>query len=185
MNLMDVYSRYKDRIPSGLWLLILLCGILLIIAIPIAFIYLISHVEGVASIIFLVIGWLTFGRFAMQDKRKPLILAGAVLFYALMGMALDQPGNILYNQPLAFDCPAGTTFNRGILTLNPLPGRTDFVQNYQCMDGAGKPVHTISMGLVIITRFIEYIIIAYLLLGIRLVIKKIKTRFNNKPDTAV
>ena len=102
---MNLYYRYKDRIPSGLWLLIMLLGLVLVIAIPLVFIYVISHFEGISSIIFLVIGWFTFGTFARQDKRNPLIMGGAILFYALMGMAIDQPGNIIYNQPFALVCP--------------------------------------------------------------------------------
>ncbi|HOW82058.1 MAG TPA: hypothetical protein PK573_05815 [Spirochaetota bacterium] len=176
MKITELYSRYKDRMPSWLWLLMMLFGICLVICVPIAFIYIISHFEGVASAIFLVIGWFVFGSFAKQEKRSPLVLGGAVLFFALMGMAIDQTGNIVYNQPLALLCPEGTTYARSVATYNPLPGRTDFVQNFQCIDTGGKPPFAIPMGLVILTRFAEYIFIAYLLLGIRLLLKKIRGR---------
>ncbi len=91
-----------------------------------------------------------------------------------MGMAIDQTGNIIYNQPLALFCPDGTTYSRSVATYHPLPGRTDFVQNFQCLAAEGKSPYDIPIGIVIGIRFMEYVFIAYFLLGIRFVIKKIK-----------
>lgn len=160
--------------PSWLWLIFILAGIMLIIAIPIAFIYVLSHFEGIASIIFLVIGWFVFGAFAKSQKKNTLIMGGAVCFFALMGMAIDQTGNIIYNQPMALSCPEGTTYSRSVSTLHPLPGRTDFVQNFQCFDAEGKTAYTIPVGLVLLTRFGEYVLIAYLLYGIRIIIIRLR-----------
>jgi len=173
INIMLLFNKYKDRIPSWLWIPIFLIGIALVIGIPIAFVYVISHFEGIASIIFLVIGWFIFGAFAKSKKRSPLILGGAVCFFALMGMSIDQTGNAIYNYPLALSCPEGTTYNRSIITLHPLPGRTDFFQNFQCFDSQGKAAIQIPIWKVLLTRFCEYILIAYLLLGIRIVIYRI------------
>jgi hypothetical protein len=174
MKITEFYNKYKDRMPSWLWLLMILFGLCLVIAIPIAFIYVISHFEGVASIIFILIGWLVFGEFAKKDKRNQLMLGGVILFFALMGMAIDQTGNIIYNQPLALFCPDGTTYARSVATYHPLPGRTDFVQNFLCQGAEGKSPYVIPIVMVIGIRFVEYIFVAYLLLCIRLVIKKIK-----------
>jgi len=157
---------------------------MLVIAIPIAFIYLISHFEGIASIIFLVIGWYVFGTFAKSEKRNSLVLGGAIGFFALMGMAIDQPGNFIYNQPLALTCPAGTYYNRSVSTLNPLPGRTDFVQKFQCFDKEGKSAYSIPMGIILLTRLGEYILLGYFLLGVRIIIFKLKKKYgkNSGPD---
>lgn len=174
MLILKLFHKYKNSIPSWLWVFILLFGILLVIAIPIVFIYVLSHYEGVASIIFLVIGWFVFGAFAKSEKKNSLILGGAIGFFALMGMAIDQTGNRVYNQPLAFSCPAGTTFGRTVSTLHLLPGQTDFIQNYECFNEKGESVYTISIGMVLLTRLVEYILIGYLLLGLRKLIFKIK-----------
>ncbi len=174
MNIRDFFNRYRDRIPSWLWLIFILLGILLVIALPIAFVYVISHFEGVASALFLIAGWITFGSFAKTKKRNSLVLGGAVLFFALMGMSIDQPGNYIYNRPLALSCPAGTTYGRTVSTRHPLPERTDFVQDFRCYNEKGNPVYTIPMGIVLLVRFGEYILLAYLLLGIRTLILKLR-----------
>jgi hypothetical protein len=173
MKIQQLYFKYRDRLPSWLWMLIMLCGILLVIVVPIGIIYVLSHFEGVASVIFLVLGWFVFGNFAKQEKRNPMVIGGAVLFFALMGMSIDQTGNIIYNQPMALSCPEGTIYNRSVTVLHPLPGRTDFFQNFQCLDEKGKTAYGIPIYMVLLTRFIEYILIAYLLLGIRIFINKI------------
>jgi len=184
MSISGVFNKYKDKIPSWLWLILILLGVLLVIAIPAGFIYLISHFEGIASIIFLMIGWYVFGNFAKSEKRNSFILAGAIGFFALMGMAIDQPGNIIYNQPLALTCPAGTTYSRSVFTRNPLPERTEFVQKFQCFDKNGKSAYTIPVGIVLLTRLGEYILLGYLLLGIRIIIFKLKKKFGKNSDVS-
>ncbi len=169
-----LFTKYRDKIPSWLWLPIILLGIALVICIPIGFIYVISHFEGVASIIFLIAGWFVFGSFAKSAKRSSFVLAGAVCFFALMGMAIDQPGNRLYNYPLNLSCPEGSSYSRSVITRHPLPERTDFVQNFQCYDAKGRAVHTIPIWMLLLTRFCEYIALAYLLLGIRTLIYRIR-----------
>ncbi|HNR87338.1 MAG TPA: hypothetical protein PKM65_03265 [Spirochaetota bacterium] len=161
------FSSIKERLPAWSWAFILLGIMMLVIIIPIALIYVISHFEGVASLIFLVIGWSIFGRIARSVKPSPLIMGGVVAFYALMGMAIDQMGNRIYNIPIGLTCPAGTTFHRNVVTIHPLPGRTDFVQNFECFDAAGKAVHRIAIPVILAVRLGEYVLIAHLLLGIR------------------
>lgn len=88
-------------------------------------------------------------------------------FFALMGATIDQPGNLIYNKPVeTCFCPPGSQLRRSTITSNPLPGRTDMTQDFTCVQN-GKPVESINMLAVMGIRFLEYLVLGYLLLGLR------------------
>jgi hypothetical protein len=135
----------------------------------------IATVEGVASFLLLAT-WIAcvWGASSLAAEIRPgnttssIGTAMAVTFFALMGMAVDQTGNYFYNYPLQWIfCPAGSVLNRGINVLHPLPGRTDIIQDFACMSGS-QTVYQIGMGELIVFRFVEYLVIAYVVMwGVR------------------
>src|SRR6185369_14745067 len=143
---------------------------------------LVATVEGVASIIFLVIGFIyvfasntEIGLSKIKSKTSGLAVAFGIVFFALMGMAIDQTGNVIYNLPLQIiNCPAGTYLTRDAIVTNPLPGRTDINQDFNCVNSSKKIVSTLDIGNIIIVRFIEYVIIGYAFRFLSLIIGFIK-----------
>ncbi len=162
-----MFRNIRDRVSSWLWAIIILAAIVLAVGIPIALVYGLSHIEGLASVIFLVIGWFVFGIFAKGYVKSTLALGSVVGFFALMGMAIDQAGNYLFNLPIGMNCPEGSTFARSVVALHPYPGRTVFEQAFRCYDGAGKAVKTFADPVVFGVRFAEYFALAYMILGMR------------------
>jgi hypothetical protein len=161
--------------PSWVWVFLFPLGIIAFIGSIIGFIYLLANVEGFASIIFILVGWgvgrglAAASRSQSQTKIPGFVTGGAICFYALMGMAIDQPGNYFFNKPIEwFGCPAGTSLNREVDVSHPLPGRTDMVQDFQCFNAQGEQVGRASMDKVIGIRFLEYVLVAYFFMGVHL-----------------
>jgi hypothetical protein len=153
------------------WIAIFIAGIALFIAGVVGLFWGLATVEGFASVVMLVAGWgvlrLTSNP-THQPKRRDasdnIILALGIGFFALMGMAIDQPGNALYNQPLEWlFCPDGTSLTRGEEVRNPRPGTTTITQEFACLNHDGQVVEQISMGYVILVRLGEYVLIGYAL----------------------
>ncbi len=161
------------HLPSLVWIILMALGLIAFIGSIITGFFLIATVEGVASIIFLIIGWFAFIPLA-SEKVPSIFVAGAVGFYALMGMAVDQPGNIIFNYPFKYLCSANSTMNRDTVTLHPLPGRTDIIQDFRCFDAKGNTVKRISPFEMIAVRFVEYLVIAYVFIGIHKILRKKK-----------
>ncbi len=169
-------SSLRDRLPSFVWIILILLAIVGVIAAIFGLFYGISMIEGFASVLLLVIGALVaFG--ASHGKSAPdpndpsaskggggLALALGILFFAAMGLAIDQPGNVFYNMPIQWlFCQPGAVLQRGVDISHTLPGRTDISQNFACVapgGGARQEVDTLGiMGV----RFAEYIVIGYVL----------------------
>ena len=92
------------------------------------------------------------------------MIAIGIVFFALMGMAIDQTGNFIYNKPIEiFYCSQDEYLNRGVDVTNPLPGRTDITQEFVCINKISGQKRYVDMGSVILVRFTEYIIIGYAL----------------------
>jgi hypothetical protein len=166
--MLETFFKITEKLPSWSWVLVGFGGIALVIGGFIGLIWAFSHIEGFASIIFLVIGYFAFGAAARSvGKRKNIILAGAIIFYSLMGAAIDQTGNFVYNMPVNLMCPESTSLERNVQTLHPLPGRTDFIQDFTCYDGNQKPVYRVENYKIALLRLGEYIVLGYILYGFR------------------
>lgn len=179
----NFWSRLS-KLPTIAWVILLPLGLVAFIGGTIFIFWALATVEGVGSIVMVVAGWLGV-MFAVQpsgavkiggqqfnvakdgNSFAGLITAGVIVWYAIMGMAIDQTGNPLFNYPLRWFCPAESTINRGINVLHPLPGRTDIIQNFACVDQQGEVTKELGAGYLIVTRFIEYLLIAYLMIGLR------------------
>jgi hypothetical protein len=158
----DRPSSWRSRVPSFVWLIIFAGGIVLAIGTIVGLFYGLAAIPGFASIIFLLIGF-----FVIRNTGSSMGNAAMIGFFALMGVAVDQPGNPIYNVPVGiWQCPDGTELNRGINVTNPLPERTDITQDFSCVDDSGEVVKRIGMEYVALVRLIEYVLIGYLFMGI-------------------
>lgn len=173
-------SSLFSRLPSIVWIFIFVGGIILFIGGIIGLFYLLTHVEGAASIIMLVVAWgvirlassvtsgTASGAASGASKTSGFVTAIGIGFFALMGMAIDQTGNVVYNQPLKwFYCPSGTQLKRSVDVYSVRPGETNVSQRFSCVTSGENPsVTTISDVKIIPVRFGEYVVIGYILIGL-------------------
>ncbi|MBN2305184.1 MAG: hypothetical protein JXQ72_11935 [Anaerolineae bacterium] len=180
-----------SRLPSIVWIILVVGGIIGVIAGFIGLFYALSHIEGFASILMLLVAWGIIRFFAGNPTASPpvnvppLIKAVAIVFFACMGMAIDQTGNIVYNQPIEWlFCPSETTLERGVSVTHPLPGRTDVTQEFSCVatvNGQPEVVDQPGVLAVIATRFVEYVLIGYALVALNRVYNAIRVRRSAVP----
>ena len=169
-------------LPSFVWLLIIVGGIAAFIGTIVGGIVLVSTVEGVASIGFLLIGFLAARVWSGERPQSPpAVRAIGLIFFALMGMSVDQPGNVLYNLPIGMlSCPAGSSLNRSTNVSHPRAGRTVLRQDFTCVDPTGQQVGRVPVPHIIGVRFLEYIALGYLLIGL----KYLRWRFSRKDESS-
>lgn len=172
-------KSFWKKLPSWAWIIIFIGGIVLIIGIIIGSFVAIATIEGVASLILLTAGMAGFGVIPLRkpEASRAMLRGIGLAFFALMGASVDQTGNYIYNKPveLCF-CEQGTSLIRDENVSNPLPGTTYIQQDYTCYDKAGIPVKKINMFAVIGIRFVEYVLVGYLLLGLRKLIWNYKNK---------
>jgi hypothetical protein len=173
------------RMPSIFWIILIPLGLVVLIGVIIIAFYCLANIEGFASLImigtfFLSIKFIGGNQEVKNYSKKVysgLWTAGLICFFALMGMAIDQPGNLIYNKPIEiFFCPEESHLNRDVFIRHPLPERTDMVQMFDCVNGKGDVVYSVSTFQIIGTRFVEYVLIAYILIGIVRIFSIIKKR---------
>ncbi len=166
INPHDQKPSFLSKIPSIAWIITVLATLAAGIGIIIGTFLGIATIEGFASMILLVAGYFYFRGLSspVGEQTGSFVLAISIIFFALMGMSIDQPGNFLYNKPLEMVfCPPQTVLLRGVDTYHLLPGRTDIVQNFACYDLAGENKKELGIFEIIITRFVEYVVIGYIL----------------------
>lgn len=168
---------FWSKIPSWAWVFIGMGAMALSLGLIIGGFWSLANLEGFASLIFLAAGIICFGVFSgRRPGSVPVLRAILVGFFALMGATVDQTGNLVYNKPVEWcSCPPGSSLERSTTTSHPLPGRTDMTQNFTCFLGE-TAVKQIDMLTVMGIRFLEYMLLAYLLIGIRWMIWKWKVR---------
>jgi hypothetical protein len=173
----DKPKSWRKRIPSWAWILIFVAGIAGIIFAIIGSFIAISTIEGVASLVLLIAGLIGFGIIPLRKPEQTAAIGRAVglSFFALMGATIDQTGNYFYNKPIELCmCANETTLDRDENISNPLPGTTYIEQDFTCYDKMGNPVKQLNIFAILGIRFLEYVILGYLLIGLRNVIWKIK-----------
>ncbi|MEP7103325.1 MAG: hypothetical protein ABI721_01275 [Candidatus Dojkabacteria bacterium] len=179
---MNKLKNIVSNLPSIAWVILLPLGIFALIGGIIFLFFIISSVEGAASVIILIAGIFvirgsdSINVKGVKEKSSGFMVGVGIVFFALMGMAIDQPGNFIYNKPIeVLFCPAGTYLSRDQIVSHPLPERTDITQDFDCVDSTGNAATSIDMWNVILVRFVEYVIIGYILIGLnKLFSKKIK-----------
>jgi hypothetical protein len=165
-------AKQTRSLPSFVWIIIFIVGIVALIGGFIGGFVLLSTVEGVGSVVILVVAWVLMRATSTDKLEQPpaktpidnFMLAFAIFFFAMMGVAIDQTGNYLYNRPLQwFFCPAGTELVRDVDVTNPRAGETRISQDFACRNERGRIVAEIGMFPVIGVRFVEYVLIGYVL----------------------
>ncbi len=173
-----VKRPFWKRLPAWVLVLLIVGGLIGIWFLLVGSFLAISTIEGVASMVLLILGAIGFGVVPLRapDGDNNVFRAIGLAFFALMGASLDQTGNTLYNKPVEyFLCPAGTGLDREEIISNPLPGTTYVTQDFTCWDkSTGKPVMTLNPFKILGIRFVEYFILGYILLGLRFVFWRIK-----------
>ncbi|TGK32379.1 hypothetical protein EHQ12_02635 [Leptospira gomenensis] len=161
-------GKFLKKLKLGTfgWILIVLAGIAALILTPIVLILAISHWEGFASVLLLLGGFIA-AKSAVNSGFGPPAKAVFIVFFSIMGLALDQPGNYLYNYPIRFFCPEGRTLARSVDVTHPLPGRTDRTQSFSCVSAENSETERIPLLYVLGIRFLEYILIASILLNVQ------------------
>jgi hypothetical protein len=175
-------SKFTEKIPSILWIPIIVGAIALFIGGMIAFFYGIGYVEGFGSLIILSLGWIGFrvGNNSDDLKLGGFGLALGISFFALMGMALDQTGNFIYNQPLEWIfCPANSELMRETIERGARGGGVSLNQNFTCMANSGEVLRKIAGYEHFGFRFVEYVVIGYILLGLSRLYSWIKRSSGN------
>ncbi len=172
-------KSFFSRIPSWLTAILILLAAFAFIGFNIILVVGISTFEGFASMIFMVIGLLTFVIFALKRRvttasGRP-ITGALVVFFAFMGAVIDQTGNFAYNKPVEWtSCPDGTSLDRNTDVFHVQPGKTMYIQDFTCYDAQGNAVKQINMFWVIFIRFLEYILLGILLVIVRRLIQELR-----------
>jgi hypothetical protein len=170
-------SKWTEKIPSFLWIPIIIGGIALFIGGVLAIFYGFGYVEGFGSLIMLVLGWIGF-RIGNKSDEKDVGKFGVAIgitFFALMGLALDQTGNFIYNQPLEWIfCPANSDLVRETIKGSARGGGVTLNQSFTCVTQTGEIVRQISMFEHLGFRFVQYVLLGYILLGLNRLYSKIK-----------
>jgi hypothetical protein len=163
-------GNFSEKIPSFVWILVIVAAVALFIGAILGGFYVLTHIEGVGSIILLVCGWAVFrfGNNAPEIKSSSIGIAVVISFFAMMGMALDQTGNYVYNKPLEWIfCPPETELTREAITRGARGGGVTVNQNFTCAaENGGEVLRKISSWEVIIFRFFQYVLLGYILLGL-------------------
>lgn len=169
--------KWTEKIPSFLWIPIIVGAIALFIGAWLGFFYGIGYVEGFGSLIILVLGWIGFrvGNNSKDLEIGNFGIAIGITFFALMGMALDQTGNFIYNEPIQWIfCPENTELTRETISRGVRGGGVSLSQNFACVTDGGEVVRKISGSEHFAFRFVEYIVLGYILLFASRIYGKIK-----------
>jgi hypothetical protein len=162
----------QRQLPSIVYVIGIVLGMIAFVVLINVGFFSLTQVEGLASILMLIIGvvgirWLS-GR--KPHKSNPpvannIAVALGIVTFAGAGFAFDQPGNVLYNLPLQWlFCPANTQLVRESDIRNPRAGTTIITQDFACVNSDGDVQAQVPIEGAMITRFVEYIVIGYMLL---------------------
>jgi hypothetical protein len=162
-------AKWTEKIPSILWIPIIIGAIALFIGALWMIFYGFGFVEGFGSLIMLALGWFGFrvGNNSDDLKMGKFGVALGITFFAGMGIALDQTGNFIYNQPIEWIyCPENTQLFRETIQRGVRGGGVSIKQNFACLNSTGEVIRQIGMFEHLAVRFVEYVFIGYILLGL-------------------
>lgn len=168
---MNTEPAIHQKKPSGgilaslMWVILIPLGIAGVVGGTMLLFWGLASVEGVASVLLLVAAILVIRLGGSNEgKLEPIALGIGIAFFALMGATVDQTGNFLYNKPLEMVfCDQGTHFVRDVIVSNPLPGTTYVQQSFDCFNSENIRVKEVSMWSILLGRFVEYVVLGYLL----------------------
>ncbi|MBS1792572.1 MAG: hypothetical protein JSS81_01890 [Acidobacteria bacterium] len=172
-------GKLTGKIPSFLWIPLIVGAVALSIGAIWIFFYGIGYVEGFGSLILLVLGWIGFriGNRSDGIESRGFAVALGITFFAMMGMALDQPGNFIYNRPLEWlFCPPDAELVRETIRRGLRGGGVSLTQDFACVArGTEQVVRQISGFEHFGIRFLEYVALGYLLLALSRLFTRLKS----------
>ncbi len=145
-----------------------------VILITLAFVliaYFTDNFEGIASlgILVLAIAALFFFKGEIIENKYTILVFIAV--FAFLGLVFDRAGNVIYNKPFEMLCPAETVLTRDVVAVENSDGEMVNQQYFSCYSMTqGKAIKEFPVYQTIGIRFIEYIVIGVVLVGIYWVI---------------
>jgi predicted MFS family arabinose efflux permease len=175
-------SKLSEKIPSFVWVLLFLGGIALFIGALIGGFYVTTHIEWIGSIVMLAGGWgaLRLVAHIPELDGSKIGIAILILFFAILGIAFDQTGNFIYNEPMRWIfCPARAELARETV-YRALNDGVSVDQNFKCVADGGRVLREISGWGFLLFRLFEYVLIGYLLLGLSRLYTRLKVRLNRK-----
>jgi hypothetical protein len=179
-------SGWTNKIPSFLWIPIFVGGVALFIGGALALFYGFGYVEGFGSLVILVLGWLGFRAGNNSDEKDvggSFGVALGITFFALMGMALDQTGNFIYNQPITWIfCPDGSEIMRETIQKGARGGGISLSQSFTCVAQSGEIVRRLGMFEHLAYRFAQYVALGYVMLYASRIYGKIKNSGTTNND---
>ena len=99
-----------------------------------------------------------------------------IIVWAFLGIIFDGAGNFIYNKPFEYLCPAETVLVRDAVQEEDYEGNTQTKQYFSCYSTSQKKVvKELSTYLTYGIRFLEYIAIGFVLLGIYWLILRFRT----------
>jgi hypothetical protein len=171
-------GKRTEKIPSVLWIPIIVGAVAIFIGAALALFYGLGYVEGFGSLLILVLGWFGFRIANNSDdlKASGLSIAVGITFFALMGMALDQTGNFIYNRPMEWIfCPEASELGRETVKGSARGGGITLSQAFACVSEDGSTVvRKISDFEHFSFRFVQYVVLGYILLYLSRAYGKIK-----------
>lgn len=177
-------SKWTEKIPSFLWIPIIVGAIALFIGGSFAIFYGFGYVEGFGSLILLILGWIGFriGNNSDGLETGSLAVAFGITFFALMGMSLDQTGNYFYNKPLEWIfCTENSELMRETIKRGGRKGGVSLSQNFACVAADGEKVLREISGFEHFGfRFLQYVVIGYILLGLSRLYARFRKSFDSK-----
>lgn len=181
----EIMGKWTEKIPSVLWIPMIIGGIALFIGAIWVIFYGFGFVEGFGSIIMLILGWIGFRICNNSDglKESGLSVAIGIICFAIMGLAFDQTGNFIYNQPLEWVfCPENSELLRETIKSGTRTGGVRLNQDFSCVAQSGEILRKISMFEHLAVRFVEYVLLGYVLLYLSRIYAGI---FKKKTDSEI
>lgn len=166
------------KLPSFVWVLIILAGVAALIGLLWGGFRAVTTVQWVGSVIALVVGWFLLRADTSEAGISDgFVKALVILIFVGIGLALDQPGNPVYNKPIEWAyCPAGSGLVHEVETGAARGGGVRVNQKFWCRDASGGIARPIGMFEFLFIRAAEYVVIGYVLTGLGRLWRRFRSR---------
>lgn len=145
-----------------------------VILIALAFVliaYFTDNFEGIASIGILVLAIAALFFFKGEVIENKYTILVFIAIFAFLGLVFDRAGNFIYNKPFEMLCPAETVLSRDVVAVENSDEEMVNQQYFSCYSiTQGKAIKELPLYQTIGIRFLEYIVIGFVLIGIYWVI---------------
>jgi hypothetical protein len=154
---------------------VILIGVLLGLTVGMILLgYLTDTFEGFASIVLLALAIALLWKYGQDVIKNKGPMIGFILVFTFLGLIFDRAGNFIYNKPIEMLCPSQTILKRKIVAEEDYEGNTQNHHYFSCYPmERGQAVVELPLYQTVGIRFIEYIVIGFVLLGVYWVISRL------------